>query len=370
MNKRKIIVFHPALAPYRIDFFNDLYKEFDAEIFFLKNNLHSQKFDSNKLLCQLNFKPKYITTGFELKHKNRIIRFGYLYKIIKFKPKIILCWEFNPITIIILLFAKLFLCNTKVYTMCDDSLDVAINCSTFRSLARTICIKYLDGIIFGNDAAKNWYITNYNNIRAVVFPIIQKEERIFEIIKNTDYTSNVYINKFDLKDKDVLLFVGRLVDVKNLNFLIEVFSDYVLLNKNARLILVGDGDKKNELKNLVLNLNIQDYVLFTGRYENEELYAWYKIADYFILPSTSETFGAVVNEALIAGLPVLCSNLAGASCLITSDNGICFDPFNKKDLLNIFKYNIKKRNKLTVNNSKMPYSYHEKITELICFLKE
>lgn len=111
-----------------------------------------------------------------------------------------------------------------------------------------------------------------------------------------------------------MLFVGRLVDVKNLNFLIEVFSDYVLLNKNARLILVGDGDKKNELKNLVLNLNIQDYVLFTGRYENEELYAWYKIADYFILPSTSETFGAVVNEALIAGLPVLCSNLAGASC--------------------------------------------------------
>ena len=48
------------------------------------------------------------------------------------------------------------------------------------------------------------------------------------------------------------------------------------------------------------------------------------------LPSLSETFGAVVNEALIFGLPVFCSKYAGASSLIQSHNGVVFDPLNEK----------------------------------------
>jgi len=152
-----------------------------------------------------------------------------------------------------------------------------------------------------------------------------------------------------------------------------VFSNYVSVNKNAVLVLVGDGDKKNELIELVNQLNVKDNVIFAGRYENESLYAWYNIADYFILPSTSETFGAVVNESLIAGVPVLCSELAGAACLVNESNGVTFNPYDKAMLLSVFNQVLNEKRqlkKITSQNSIMPYSFNQRIQGLISFLKD
>jgi glycosyltransferase involved in cell wall biosynthesis len=154
---------------------------------------------------------------------------------------------------------------------------------------------------------------------------------------------------------------------------LEVFSSYVSKNKDAVLILVGDGEIKNELLKIVDKLKINENVIFAGRYENEALYAWYRLADFFILPSTSETFGAVVNESLIAGVPVICSNLAGASCLINNKNGITFNPNNKEELLSIFdELLINKKPTIenySLSDSLMPYTFNQRKLELISFLE-
>jgi glycosyltransferase involved in cell wall biosynthesis len=372
--RKKLLVFHPALAPYRIDLFNKLSEAFDANIFFFRKKVISQNFDTNKIESQLKFKPQFLTIGFNFKHKSRMIRFGYLLKIIGHKPDIILCSEFNLMTFFSAAFAKIFFPKTEVYTLCDDSVDVAQNSSIFRRIGRYLCLKLLKGIILGNDFAEVWYNINYPEVQTVIFPIIQKEERIQSIINKGQQFSTQYLEKYKLENKSILLFVGRLVKVKNLNFLIEVFSQYLLNNKNVVLILIGDGDKKSELKELVSKLKIQDNIIFAGRFENEELYAWYRIADYFILPSTSETFGAVVNESLIAGVPVICSNLAGACCLINDENGKTFNPNNKEELLSIFnEVLIKKRenrmNSIVDDKSLMPFTFDQRMLELISFLK-
>jgi glycosyltransferase involved in cell wall biosynthesis len=372
--KPKLLVFHKALAPYRIDLFNALNEAFDTNIYFFRKNLQSQQFDMSRLRKHLNFTPKFLTKGFELHHKGRMIRFGYLQKVIRYRPDIILCLEFSIMTFEITLFTKLFFPKTKVYTICDDSVDVAQNSSTSRKIGRALSLKLLDGIILGNDPAEEWYNINFPKIETVISPIIQKEERIISIINKAQSITIDYVEEYQLQDKNVLLFVGRLVEVKNLNFLIEVFADYVLENRDAVLILVGDGNKSGELLQLVERLNIQRNVIFAGRYENEALYAWYPVADYLILPSTSETFGAVVNESLIAGVPVACSNLAGASCLIDGRNGWTFNPYNKDELLSIFrKILISKRQKnseLSIGNSLMPFTFEQRIHQLVSFLKK
>ena len=374
MMKPKLLVFHKALAPYRIDLFNGLNEAFEANIYFFRKNLQSQQFDMSRLLKQLNFTPEFLTKGFELHHKGRMIRFGYLHKIIRHHPDIILCLEFSIMTFEIALFAKLFFPKTKVYTICDDSVDVAQNSSTLRKIGRVLCFKLLNGIVLGNDPAAEWYNLNFPKVETVISPIIQREDRIISIVNNAQSITADYVQRYQLQDKNVLLFVGRLVEVKNLNFLIEVFADYILENRNAVLVLVGDGNKNAELQKLVDYLDIQNNVIFAGRYENEALYAWYPVADYFILPSTKEAFGAVVNESLIAGVPVICSTLAGASCLINATNGRTFNPYDKDELLSIFReYLVSKRQKNTessIEDSLMPFTFDRKINELVSFLKK
>jgi glycosyltransferase involved in cell wall biosynthesis len=371
MMKPKLLVFHKALAPYRIDLFNGLNEAFDADIYFFRKNLQSQQFDLNRLLEQLNFAPKFLTRGFELHHKGRMIRFGYLQKIIRHRPDIILCLEFSIMTFEIALFSRIFFPKTKVYTICDDSVSVAQNTSILRKIGRTLCLKLLDGIVLGNDMAEEWYNKNFPKTKTVVSPIIQKEDRIISIVNKAQSITADYIEQFQLRDKNVLLFVGRLVEVKNLNFLLDVFAEYVSENGNAVLVLVGDGTKNAELLELAEQLNLKNNVIFAGRYENESLYAWYPVADYLILPSTSETFGAVVNESLIVGVPVICSSLAGASCLINDMNGRTFNPYDKRELLEIFQKSLnasKSSLKSVKLGSLMPYTFEDRMNKLVEYL--
>jgi len=371
--KKKLLVFHKALAPYRIDLFNELSDAFETNIYLFRRNLRSQTFDMSKIEEQLNFKPQFLTAGFDFKHKGRMIRFGYLKKIIEFKPDTIICMEYSLITFITALFTKTIFPKTRVYSLCDDSVDVAQNSTRTRRIGRWFCFLFLDGIVLGNDFAEIWYNNKFPKIKTIVSPIIQKEERIRHLIHKASPITLEYIKKYHLEDKNILLFVGRLVKVKNLRFLLEVFSNYISTNEKAVLILVGDGSLKSELIEFVEELKIQENVIFAGRYEKEALYAWYPVADNFILPSISETFGAVVNESLIAGVPVICSNLAGASCLINGKNGVTFDPYNKEMLLTIFNEKLcKKNNSISDTNlrdSIMPYTFKQRINELISFLK-
>jgi hypothetical protein len=123
--KQKILIFHPALAPYRIDLFNELNKEFEANIYFFRKNLLSQQFDTSSIIDQLDFTPEFLTKGINFIFKSRMIRFGYVNKIRLHKPDIIVCSEFNIMTFLSAVFAKTFYPKTKIYTLCDDSIDVA-----------------------------------------------------------------------------------------------------------------------------------------------------------------------------------------------------------------------------------------------------
>jgi len=143
-----------------------------------------------------------------------------------------------------------------------------------------------------------------------------------------------YVQKYDLSGRKVLLFVGRFIPEKGLPNFVDVIHSLLLEHQDLVLVLVGDGDEKQKLQAQILNKQLQQRVLLPGRFEGEELYAWYLCASGFVLPSTYEPFGAVVNEALIFGLPVFCSKHAGASYLITDGKGLLFDPLNENDTPN------------------------------------
>ena len=133
--------------------------------------------------------------------------------------------------------------------------------------------------------------------------IFHKPERIVEKDKNS--TEKRY------------LYVGRLIPCKNLEFLIERF------NENGKfLTIVGKGELEEELKALA-----KDNITFMGFVENDKLPEVYKAHDVFILPSRTEPWGLVVDEAIYWGLPVVTSDRVGCSneMVITPNTGVTFE---------------------------------------------
>jgi rhamnosyl/mannosyltransferase len=115
--------------------------------------------------------------------------------------------------------------------------------------------------------------------------------------------------ELDLPGDDILpvvLFVGRLVYYKGLQYLIKAMSDV-----EARLLLVGDGENRPELERTVWDRGLDDRVFFLGETVGNELHALYDRADVFALPScaSSEAFAIVQLEAMAYETPIVNTDL-------------------------------------------------------------
>ena len=115
----------------------------------------------------------------------------------------------------------------------------------------------------------------------------------------------------------VVLCVGRLAAEKNMGTLLRAFEAMRALDPSVRLVLVGDGPERASLQQHC------PAAVFAGLRRGEDLAAHYASADLFLFPSTTETFGNVVPEAMASGLPVLGFDYAAAHQLVRhGDSGL------------------------------------------------
>lgn len=338
MKKKKMLLFHPALAPYRVDQFNMLNELFDLEVVFLFDNLWTFKLDQELLLSQCSFKISYLLKG--IRSKGRVFRFGMYQKIKQSQPDIILSYEYSFSTQYLLLLKQLGLIKQTIGSMIDDSIDMCYNIqSKVRFKARRQTIKHLDFLVLMSDEVSQYYQTefHFDETKIIVSPILQIPEKLRMDTNNLELVANRYVEQYNLKNKKVLLFVGRLIPEKALPlFVTNIYS--VLQNENNLMfVIVGEGRERILLEDLIIELKLDDKIILTGKFEGVELHGWYLCASGFVLPSIFEPFGAVVNEALIFGVPVFCSTHAGSSSLINSDNGMIFDPKNRNETIENLK---------------------------------
>ena len=124
----------------------------------------------------------------------------------------------------------------------------------------------------------------------------------------------------------ILLYVGRLLDAKGIPELLAAFEQ-VVSQQQATLFLVGDGPDRYRYQELCRNRELTP-VRFEGFRPQEELPRYYGIADVFIFPTHSDPWGLVLNEAMCAGLPIICSTAAGAAADLVrpGQNGFVHEP--------------------------------------------
>lgn len=114
-----------------------------------------------------------------------------------------------------------------------------------------------------------------------------------------------------------ILWVGRFDPVKGLNYLVEAVTKVA----KCKLVLVGDGPEKENIKKLVKDSKLDGKVLFTGFLSGKEKVKVFKQSSVFVLPSLSEGFPLVLIEAMAAKLPVVATKVGDIPKLVKSSKG-------------------------------------------------
>jgi len=129
-----------------------------------------------------------------------------------------------------------------------------------------------------------------------------------------------------------IIAIGNLISVKDHATVIRAFAK-LPKNFEIQLVIAGDGPDENELKRIVSELTIDDQVIFTGRLTRQALIQQIDRSCCVVLPSLFETFGVVLIESLMRGVPVVSSRCGGPECIVNQENGVLVEPQNVAELL-------------------------------------
>ncbi|MFZ2048815.1 MAG: glycosyltransferase family 4 protein [Minisyncoccia bacterium] len=142
------------------------------------------------------------------------------------------------------------------------------------------------------------------------------------------------IENFELISRtDTSFIVGTIAElhkIKGLDVLLNAWKEFIQ-NKQAKLVIIGEGEERKSLEKLVSDLKINDSVVFNGFVNNAR--SQLSTFDIFVLPSRSEAMPYALLEAGFAGLPVTATNVGGVSEVIENNkNGLLVDKENPKQI--------------------------------------
>lgn len=166
-------------------------------------------------------------------------------------------------------------------------------------------------------------------------PVIPKAKCILpDPILSDAYFAITELNASSLK---IILFIGRLVEVKNVELLLRAYRIVLNYNANFRLNtelwIIGDGHLRSKLVKLAREMQLDSQVKLLGQISPTEVATYLAKAWALVMPSLSEAFGNAVLEAMAAGRPVIGSNVGGIPSLVEDGvTGFLFDPYNAEEL--------------------------------------
>ena len=178
-------------------------------------------------------------------------------------------------------------------------------------------------------------------------------------------------DKYKLNDSFVILYVGRLAEEKNIEFILN--NQHTLLKKypNLKLLIVGNGPDMEKYQKLCKKNKIINSTIFTGAIPRDDMPYYYALGNVFVTASTTETQGLTVIEAMASSIPVVAINDESFSnTVIDGLNGYLFNKKNeyiKKMSTLIDNHDIYNKMciqaKITANDHSLKY-YAEKVLDV------
>jgi glycosyltransferase involved in cell wall biosynthesis len=180
--------------------------------------------------------------------------------------------------------------------------------------------------------AKHWFsygITSTEYLVSIGIP----RDRIVQIQNSVDETQYTAIvsPKFDIKPRPVILHVGQFVRLKGIHLLLHAAAVLQREGQKFSMLLLGSGPDRQALEDLAKKLNLEN-IHFHSSLKPEEMSSVYRSGDCLVFPSLGDVWGTVANEAVLCGIPVLCSKYAGCAPDFFTEESI-FDPENSEEFV-------------------------------------
>ena len=159
-------------------------------------------------------------------------------------------------------------------------------------------LKNMDGVIAASKRVNNLLKRYGVEIPIKVIPTGVDIEAM-----NADGEHNVRQDLNVTDDAPVILTLSRVAAEKKIDHIIAAMPEIIEHFPNVKLVIAGDGPDVKVLKDQVERLTLEDYVIFSGNVEHEDVGNYYRMADLFVSASDTETQGLTYIEALAAGTP-------------------------------------------------------------------
>lgn len=188
-------------------------------------------------------------------------------------------------------------------------------------------------ITANSDFTRKWYLNMFG------LDLRHKSTVIMGGVRLEDYKKDpaeieVINNKYNLKDKRVVLFTGRLTKNKGVDFLIKAAPSI-----KGTIVIVGDGPERKNLEEEIKKNKINNVVMvgYINTGDQRLFHAFYERADVFVSPSVwDEPLGLTILEAMAAGTPVVATMRGGVLSLIKDRvNGYLVKPRNSKEIAQV-----------------------------------
>lgn len=319
--KDKILILGSFPAPYRVEVFNGIASQYDADIFFYTDK------DQNRSKDYFVKKERYFVLS--CSDDKRIFN-ECLKNLRRYKLVIAYDW-YLPFAV-------------KVELMCIFyNIPYIINCdgaflSDKVSLKKSIkeCFKSF----FVKRAAKCWASGNYAkkyflhykamecNIVKHNFTSLHTEDILTAPVKK--FEKDELKKELGLSNKKMVLSIGQFIYRKGFDVLLKAWEN---MDNDFQLVIIGGGEEKDNYLHLIREHNLQNVKLIDFK-PKADIFKYYMASDIFVLPTREDIWGLVINEAMACGLPIVATNKCIAAMELIKGNGIIVDPDSTEQLKN------------------------------------
>lgn len=347
----RILILTTVMAPYRVNLFNELAKYCKLAVCFEQqtdvsrnNNWYEKKINNFEFIALKKWDRSIKTVKFDV--------LNYLHKN---KYDLAISYEYSTNTAMLFM----FICKLKnipYLINCDGGL---INSDPIKDKVKRFFIKRATACLASGEHAKQYFVhygAKEENIYYHNFSTLYEKDISSNVINNED--KKILKEKLNIIGKKTVIAVGRFIPLKKFDILIKAWKN---VSSDCQLLIIGGGDEKSNYEILINDLSLANVKLIDF-ISKEDLKNYYRASDLFVLPTESDVWGLVINEAMACGLPVITTDkcVAGLELVKDNENGFIIpvnDEVSLAEKINVILNNNELSARMSYNNLKKIREY-------------